>query len=84
MRIKALGLYDAKICSGNSPCSLWSDSELDPDDQQPGRRRPPGGIPETSHDFGKVFEDKELTHTFIIKNTGDTPLHIKDIDSLAR
>jgi len=37
-------------------------------------------IPETTHDFGKVFEDKELIHTFIIKNTGDAPLHIKDID----
>jgi Protein of unknown function (DUF1573) len=37
-------------------------------------------LPETTHDFGKVFEDKELTYTFIIKNTGDAPLHIKDID----
>jgi hypothetical protein len=37
-------------------------------------------FPETSYDFGKVFEDKELTHSFIIKNTGDAPLHIKDID----
>ena len=37
-------------------------------------------FPETTHDFGKVFEDKELTYTFIIKNTGDAPLHIKDID----
>jgi hypothetical protein len=37
-------------------------------------------VPETTHDFGKVFEDKELTYTFIIKNTGDAPLHIKDID----
>ncbi|MFZ2087315.1 MAG: DUF1573 domain-containing protein [Desulfobaccales bacterium] len=37
-------------------------------------------VPQTTHDFGKVFEDKELVHTFIIKNTGDAPLQIKDID----
>jgi hypothetical protein len=37
-------------------------------------------IPKTSHDFGKVFEDKELIHAFVINNTGDAPLHIKDID----
>lgn len=41
---------------------------------------PRAEIPESTHDFGKVFEDKELVHTFIIKNTGDAPLHIKDID----
>jgi len=34
----------------------------------------------TTHDFGKVLEDRELTYTFIVKNTGDAPLHIKDID----
>ena len=37
-------------------------------------------LPETTHDFGKVFEDQELAYTFIIKNAGDAPLHIKDID----
>ncbi len=46
----------------------------------PAAAAPKAEIPETTHDFGKVFEDKELTHTFIIKNTGDAPLHIKDID----
>ncbi len=33
-----------------------------------------------SHDFGEVFEDKELTHTFIIKNSGNAPLTITNID----
>jgi hypothetical protein len=37
-------------------------------------------VPETTHDFGKVYEDKELIHTFAINNTGDAPLRIKDID----
>ena len=37
-------------------------------------------LAESTHDFGKVFEDQELTYTFLIKNTGDAPLHIKDID----
>ncbi len=35
---------------------------------------------ETTHDFGVVFEDQSLTHTFMIKNSGDAPLMIKDID----
>jgi len=41
---------------------------------------PRAEIPESTHDFGEVFEDKELVHTFIIRNTGDAPLAIKDID----
>ncbi|MGQ9688962.1 MAG: DUF1573 domain-containing protein [Desulfobaccales bacterium] len=36
--------------------------------------------PETTFDFGKVYEDKELVHTFIIKNTGDEPLRIRALD----
>ena len=31
-------------------------------------------------DFGEVFEDQELVHTFVIRNVGDAPLHIKDIE----
>jgi hypothetical protein len=46
----------------------------------PAAAAPRAELPETTHDFGKVFEDKELNYTFIIKNTGDAPLHIKDID----
>jgi hypothetical protein len=38
-------------------------------------------IPESTHDFGEVFEDEELVHTFIIHNTGDAPLRITDIDA---
>jgi len=42
---------------------------------------PKAQIPETTFDFGEVFEDVKLTHTFDIKNIGDTLLEIKDIDS---
>jgi hypothetical protein len=35
---------------------------------------------EAAFDFGEVFEDKELSHTFFIKNTGDAPLEITSID----
>lgn len=46
----------------------------------PAAAAPRAELPATTHDFGQVFEDKELVHTFIIKNTGDAPLQIKDID----
>jgi hypothetical protein len=42
---------------------------------------PKAQVPETTYDFGEVFEDVKLTHTFEIKNTGDALLEIKDIDS---
>ncbi len=42
---------------------------------------PRAEVPATTFDFGEIFEDKELTHTFIIRNTGDAVLEIKDIDS---
>jgi hypothetical protein len=42
---------------------------------------PRAQVPETTHDFGEVFEDRKLTHTFDIKNTGDALLEIEDIDS---
>jgi hypothetical protein len=42
---------------------------------------PKAQVPETTHDFGEVFEDVKLTHTFTIKNIGDALLEIKDIDS---
>jgi Protein of unknown function (DUF1573) len=35
---------------------------------------------ETSFDFGKIYEDRVLTHTFVIKNTGTAPLNIEDVD----
>ena len=31
---------------------------------------PKAQVPETSYDFGEVFEDKELNHTFEIQNSG--------------
>jgi len=42
---------------------------------------PKAQVPETTYDFGEVFEDRKLSHTFDIKNTGDALLEIKDIDS---
>ena len=42
---------------------------------------PKAQVPETTYDFGEVFEDRKLTHTFDIKNIGDALLEIKDIDS---
>ena len=42
---------------------------------------PKAQVPETTYDFGEVFEDVKLPHTFTIKNIGDALLEIKDIDS---
>lgn len=42
---------------------------------------PKAQVPETTFDFGEIFEDVKLTHTFDIRNIGDTLLEIKDIDS---
>ena len=42
---------------------------------------PKAQVPETSFNFGEVFEDVNLIHTFDIKNIGDALLEIKDIDS---
>jgi hypothetical protein len=41
---------------------------------------PHGVVGETSFDFGKIYEDRALTHTFVIKNTGAAPLNIEDVD----
>jgi hypothetical protein len=41
---------------------------------------PHAAIPVTAFDFGKVTEDQPLTHTFVIENTGSTPLLIEDVD----
>ena len=42
---------------------------------------PKAQVPETSYDFGEVFEDRKLIHTFEIQNSGDAILEIKDINS---
>jgi len=41
---------------------------------------PRAEVVETTHDFGVIFEDQSLTHTFLVRNSGDAPLRIKDID----
>lgn len=41
---------------------------------------PHASVPETSFDCGKVTEDRALTHTFVIKNTGAAPLNIEEVD----
>ncbi len=33
-------------------------------------------FPETSFDFGTVSQDSKVTHTFIVRNTGDAPLKL--------
>ncbi len=37
-------------------------------------------IPETTHDFGEVLQDKDLGYTFTVKNTGKAPLKILEVD----
>jgi hypothetical protein len=37
-------------------------------------------LPETTHDFGEVYEDRHLEHTFVIKNTGPGTLEILEVD----
>jgi len=41
---------------------------------------PQAVVRETSFDFGKIYEDRALTHTFVIQNTGTAPLNIEDVD----
>ena len=41
---------------------------------------PHAELQETSFDFGKIYEDRVLTHTFVIKNTGTSTLNIEDVD----
>ncbi len=37
-------------------------------------------LTETSHDFGEAYEDRKLSYTFIVRNTGDEPLEISNVD----
>jgi hypothetical protein len=41
---------------------------------------PQAVIGETTFDFGTIYEDRPLTHTFVIRNTGTAPLHIEEVD----
>ena len=36
-------------------------------------------LEQTSHDFGKVSEDQELTHIFVMENTGKANLRISNV-----
>lgn len=61
-------------CGAVIPAGLWLSPGL-------AAASPRLAIGETTHDFGTVFEDRALTHTFTIRNTGDAPLKIEDVDS---
>jgi hypothetical protein len=41
---------------------------------------PQATIGQTTFDFGKIYENQPLTHTFLIQNTGTAPLSIEDVD----
>jgi hypothetical protein len=41
---------------------------------------PQAAIGPTTFDFGHVFEDQPLTHTFVLRNTGSETLKIEDVD----
>ena len=46
----------------------------------PAQAQPKAELAETTHDFGPVREDMSLTHTFVVKNTGNANLQIMDVD----
>ena len=33
-------------------------------------------FPETIHDFGRVFQNSSISHTFKVRNVGDAPLEL--------
>jgi hypothetical protein len=41
---------------------------------------PQADIAQRSFNFGKIFENQPLIHTFVVKNTGTAPLVIEDVD----
>jgi hypothetical protein len=44
------------------------------------RAEPRAVIGQTTFNFGTIYENLPLTHTFLIRNTGTAPLHIEDVD----
>ncbi len=44
------------------------------------RGEPKISVSETIYDFGQVYEDRQLTHTFVVRNTGTAPLAIANVD----
>lgn len=67
--LAAMLLLGAALAWGGRPARAWAAGT-----------GPVATIKETSFDFGKIFEDRALTHTFIIENTGTAPLRIEDVD----
>lgn len=43
--------------------------------------RPEIAFQETTFDFGEAYQNKELTHTFNFRNTGDSPLQIERVSA---
>ena len=41
--------------------------------------KPVAAVKADSHEFGLAYEGSDVTHEFIIKNTGDAPLMIQDV-----
>jgi hypothetical protein len=46
----------------------------------PASAAPHAALGQTAFDFGTIYEDRALTHTFVIQNTGTSPLRIEDVD----
>jgi hypothetical protein len=44
------------------------------------RAEPRAVVGQTTFDFGTIYENLPLTHTFLIRNAGTAPLHIEDVD----
>lgn len=43
------------------------------------RTTPQAVFPKRTHNFGEVFEGKEIKYDFVVENKGDAPLVIKTI-----
>jgi hypothetical protein len=43
------------------------------------RTAPKAVFPKRTHNFGEVFEGKEIKYDFVVENKGDAPLVIKNI-----
>ena len=65
----ALLLLGAAIAWGGQSTPVWAAGT-----------GPVATIKETTFDFGKIFEDRALTHTFMVENTGSAPLTVEDVD----
>lgn len=48
--------------------------------EAPAAGDPQAAVSATTFDFGKIYEDRALTHAFVIKNTGAAPLQILEVE----